>query len=156
MQEYYRKQKTYPVPLLERLRFLGIFSSNSDEFFQSVATIRRMSKWGKKGKDLLGTDPEELLEKIQKLFFYTRRNSKNICRNSSWTGEGKYQHHQWKATDERARSICQKLFSWTCLSVLVPIMIDSSPKFPYLKDKSIYLAIVLSRLDKSKRINIRW
>src|ERR1051325_10988351 len=56
------------VPLLERFRFLGIFSNNRDEFFRvRVATIRRMAGFGKKGKVLLGSDPDRLLEKIQKM-----------------------------------------------------------------------------------------
>ena len=51
------------VPLLERIRFLGIFSNNRDEFFRvRVATIRRMLKWGKKGKEILGVDPGKLLD----------------------------------------------------------------------------------------------
>ena len=56
------------VPLVERIRFLGIFSNNRDEFFRvRVATIRRMTKFGKKAKNLLGADPDELLEEIRKL-----------------------------------------------------------------------------------------
>src|SRR6186713_2616575 len=55
------------VPLLERLRFLGIFSNNRDEFFRvRVATVRRMAKWPHKAKNLLGEDPDVLLEQIQK------------------------------------------------------------------------------------------
>ena len=54
------------VPLIERLRFLGIFSNNRDEFFKvRVATIRRMMKFGKRGKEIIGTDPVELIENVQ-------------------------------------------------------------------------------------------
>src|SRR5476649_1657271 len=56
------------VPLIERIRFLGIYSNNRDEFFRvRVATIRRMTRLGKKAKELLGADPDDLLEKIQKI-----------------------------------------------------------------------------------------
>ena len=54
------------VPLLERVRFLGIFSNNRDEFFRvRVATLRRMLELGKKGKEVIGEDPSDLLETIQ-------------------------------------------------------------------------------------------
>ena len=47
------------VPLLERLRFLGIFSNNRDEFFRvRIATIRRMLELGKKAKEIVGKDPK--------------------------------------------------------------------------------------------------
>src|SRR5438105_9275992 len=63
------------VPLLERIKFLGIFSNNRDEFFRvRVATIRRMALFGKKGKELLGSDPDKLLEKIQKVVMRQQKN----------------------------------------------------------------------------------
>ena len=53
------------VPLIERLRFLGIFSNNLDEFFKvRYATIKRIYEAGKGGKSQLGIKASELLEKI--------------------------------------------------------------------------------------------
>ena len=46
------------VPLLERLRFLGIYSNNQDEFFRvRVATVRRIAKLGQTVKEFVG-DPD--------------------------------------------------------------------------------------------------
>ena len=57
------------TPLIERLRFLGIFSSNRDEFFRvRVATVRRMTELGKKTREQLYDSPEELIAQISLMF----------------------------------------------------------------------------------------
>lgn len=62
LQEACRSQ----VPLLERLRFLGIASSNLDEFFRvRVAGLKRMSRLGSKAARLIGHDPESVLERVR-------------------------------------------------------------------------------------------
>lgn len=51
-------------PLIERLRFLGIFSNNLDEFFRvRVATIARMLPLEKHARKDLGMKPSELLKR---------------------------------------------------------------------------------------------
>ena len=56
------------VPLRERIKFLGIFSNNLDEFFRvRVATITRMLKWKETDSYLLNINPKKVLKKILEL-----------------------------------------------------------------------------------------
>lgn len=140
-------------PLIERLRFLGIYSNNRDEFFRvRVATLKRMLKVGKRAIEVVGEDPEALLEQIQKRYF-----------GASQRFDHTYQviireleQHKIHILDENHLSPQQgawvlNYFREQILPTLFPIMLDSAPSFPYLKDKSIYLATKLVRRMRGKK-----
>ena len=56
------------VPLLERMTFLGIFSSNLDEFFRvRVAFLTRLAQAGKQARKIIGGDPKQVLKDIQRI-----------------------------------------------------------------------------------------
>src|SRR5580700_2909910 len=56
------------VPVIERLRFLGIFSNNLDEFFRvRIATVKRLVVLGKKARDTIHFKPKKILTEVQKI-----------------------------------------------------------------------------------------
>ena len=141
------------VPLIERLKFLGIFSNNRDEFFRvRVATIRRMSKVGKKAKDILGEAPLDLLDRIQKVVISQQNRFDKLYQQliHELAVHNIFIINEKQLSPEQGE-VVRKYFKEQVLPTLVPIMIDSSAKFPYLKDKSSYLIIKLARHEKGKK-----
>ena len=70
------------VPLLERLKFLGIYSSNLDEFFRvRVGTMKRMVNAGIKGKGVLGGSPVKILDKIHNIVVAQRMDFDQVFEN---------------------------------------------------------------------------
>jgi polyphosphate kinase len=141
------------VPLMERIRFLGIFSNNRDEFFRvRVATIKRMVRLGKKGLDLIGQDPVDVLEKIVDFSKESEEKFERIYTNILVELE----KHDVFIINEKSLNASQAkfvkdYFHDEVMPTLVPIMLDSTRKFPFLKDKSIYLAIKLSKDGKKSK-----
>jgi polyphosphate kinase len=141
------------VPLLERLRFLGIYSSNRDEFFRvRVATLTRMVKGGKRAREIVGDDPAALLERIQKS---VQASSKRFDRLYAKILR-LLRKEQLYIVNERQISRAQgelvrKYFQEAVLPTLSPILLAQAPSFPYLKDRAIYLACKLGRrVNKAK------
>jgi polyphosphate kinase len=141
------------VPLIERLKFLGIYSNNRDEFFRvRVATLKRAVKHHKKAEVLMGENPLRLLDKIQKAVI-----------DQQVKFERTYQTIIKELEDQNISIINEKLlnssqgvfvkeyFREKIKSSLFPIMLDNSTSFPYLKDRSVYLIIKLGKNDKKKK-----
>jgi polyphosphate kinase len=140
-------------PLLERLRFLGIYSNNRDEFFRvRVATLKRMTKLGKKAQELLGGDPKKILDQLQRRVIGASNNFDRIYNGLLHELEKHHIHiideHQL-APDQG--EFVTAYFRDKVMPTLFPIMLDSAPSFPYLKDQSIYLAIRLERKIRNKK-----
>ncbi|HSO87140.1 MAG TPA: polyphosphate kinase 1 [Draconibacterium sp.] len=136
------------TPLFERIRFIGIFSNNLDEFFRvRFAAVRRMVDFGGDEESLLGDySPQELLDKIQSIVINQQQKVQAIFldiveelkQNDIFIVNEKELNHQQGV-------FVKKYFNDKVLPNLVPIMLSNKNKFPYLRDRSVYLAVKLSK-----------
>jgi polyphosphate kinase len=141
------------VPLIERMRFLGIFSSNRDEFFRvRVATVRRMQKIGSKARHVLGEDPRILLHNINVKTSEQQERFKETYQNILKELElhNIFIINEKQLTEEQGKFV-RDYFHEYVFPALVPIILDQAPQFPWLKDRAIYLVIKLLRPDKKNK-----
>ncbi len=139
------------VPLKERIKFLGIFSNNLDEFFRvRVAALKRMIEMGQKANMHLEQSPGMILEEIQDKVLEHQKEFDRIW-NEILRGLKKQKIHLINDTqlNRTQKKFVLDYFNEEVRSNMVPLMIESIQAFPTLNDKSIYLACTLSKKDKS-------
>ena len=139
------------VPLRERIRFLGIFSNNLDEFFRvRVATLKRMIEFGKKSKMHLELTPDAILEEIQEIVVEQQKEFERIW-NEILRELKKERIHfvNENQLNKTQQAFILDYFNEEIRSNIIPLMIESIQNFPVLNDKSIYLACKLSKKDRS-------
>lgn len=136
------------VPLQQRIRFLGIFSNNLDEFFRvRVASLKRMLELkGKKGNMHLEEKPKFILEKIQQLVI-KQQSEFNIIWNKILL-ELKKENVLFvndKNPSANQRKFIQDFFENNVRNNVIPLLIEGIPQMPYLREKSLYLGVVMQR-----------
>lgn len=138
------------VPLCERIKFIGIFSNNLEEFFRvRVATLRKMVALGSKARMNLEVNPKKILQEIQKKVIVQQQKF-----NTTWNEilkELKKENVNFvteKKLNATQKQFVQNYFNDEVKSNVVPLMLESLNSFPVLSDKSIYLACKLSRQDE--------
>ncbi|AXT59787.1 polyphosphate kinase 1 [Aquimarina sp. AD10] len=147
------------VPLVERLRFIGIFSNNLDEFFKvRYATIKRIDLAGKDGKNVLkGTTASNLLEKITNIVIKQQAESLKTIN----TIKDKLEQHDIFIINENQvtqdqDAFIRNYFVSKVSPALVTYILNDLDKFPHLKDSVAYLAVKLvlkQKVPKEGRIS---
>ncbi|WNH10398.1 polyphosphate kinase 1 [Thalassobellus suaedae] len=140
------------VPLIERLRFLGIFSNNLDEFFKvRYATVKRIVEAGKGGKsELGGIRAKELLEQITEIVIKQQSKSLEILHTIGLRLEDEniYVINE-EQIDNSQHDFIKKYFIQTVSPALVTIILNDSIVLPNLKDSAAYLAVKMLMTDGS-------
>jgi polyphosphate kinase len=138
------------VPLIERIKFLGIFSNNLDEFFKvRVATIKRMIDLGtdskRQFKKLLGDKPKNILKEIQEIVITQQAQFQEIYQGilKELESENIFIINEKQLNEEQAAWV-KDYFEDEVQPVLSVVLLHNVREFPYLKDKAIYLATKLT------------
>ena len=141
------------VPLLERLRFIGIFSNNLDEFFRvRFAAIRRLSLSGQTGEKILGgISAQQLVKEITEIVIKQQTESLRVLNEieKELVKQNIIIIDENEVSDEHENFI-KDFFIQKISPELVTIILNDLAEFPLLKDTSGYLAIKLVMKSEQK------
>jgi polyphosphate kinase len=144
------------VPLIERIRFIGIFSNNLDEFFRvRFAYVRRIFVAGKSGKREFGESAKQLLNDLTEISNKQQEKAAKVL--SKLTSE--LEKENVFILDENNLNDDHKLFVRNFFvekisPSLMTIMLDQVDDMPNLKDEVIYLAIEMNNnLEGTEQVN---
>lgn len=138
-------------PLVERMRFLGIFSNNLDEFFRvRVATIRRLIKLQKKTDVQFVESPQRVMNHIHETVVRQQKRFDKVYKSiiKELGQEGIFIIDEMQLNKEQ-KDFVDAYFLQKVEPLLVPIMLKRLKKFPYLDDDVNYLFVGFT--DKTKQ-----
>ena len=142
------------VPISQRIRFLGIFSNNMDEFFRvRVATLKRMAEF-RSSKTKLNLHMEDAVSEIlvDLLHIVLKQQSEfdRIWANIQLELKKNkvFIKNDQQLTKDQKHFVVD-YFEKEVRSNIIPLMIEGLPELPYLRDKSIYLGVVMQKKNSA-------
>jgi polyphosphate kinase len=143
------------TPLLERLKFIAIFSSNLDEFFQvRVAGLKQQAAAGIVERTADGMTPEDQLSAISTtvrtlMGLHSRSLMQELL--PALAGHGLTVHQSVDSLAPADRAHVEAYFQANVFPVLTPLAVDPGHPFPYISNLSLSLAVVLRGVDGEER-----
>src|SRR5262249_36110345 len=139
------------LPLLERTKFLAIFSNNLDEFFQvRVGGLKMQLEAGLGLKD--GDGPRERLQAIgERVRTLLTRRDALFAAHVHDLAAAAIHLSDWDQLDDDERAYLECLFEERILPVLTPLAVDPAHPFPYISNLSLNLAVVVRAPDELTR-----
>ena len=134
------------LPLLERIKFLAIFSTVTDEFFQvRVAGLKDQEAAGISGTapDGLSVTDQLVTIRAQVVDLCERRQAAFLEDILPRLGEYGIQLADWESLDDEDRAWVEKVFVERIFPVLTPLAVDPGHPFPYISNLSLNLAVIV-------------
>lgn len=141
-----QEAKDPDVPLLERLKFLAIYSSNIGEFFRvRVAHHKNLAKLGKNTKSQLDYNPKELLKQLLKIVNKHLLEFNEIFENQIIP---ELKHHQIYLRNHlellnTQQEFVEQYFKENLLPFVQPVLLVEQKIKPFLNNAELYLAVIL-------------
>lgn len=146
------------TPLLERLKFLSICSSNLDEFFMKrVGGLKRQVAFGISPKSSDGKTPVQQLAEIRKVAQQTILDQAHCFQKvlKPALAEKKILIVKWKELSESEKLQAQKFYMKNVFPVLTPLSVDPGHPFPFISNLSTSLGVVLTAPNSDEKLFAR-
>ena len=145
-------------PLLERVKFLEIFTSNLDEFFMKrVGGLRRQIAAGVVSQTADGLTPQQQLLAIRKAVLPMLAEQAEIFANSirpALATQGIFLL-EWDQLPDAARQAARRFFRANIFPILTPLAVDPGHPFPFISNLSDSLGLVLAQPGRSEQMFAR-
>jgi len=146
------------TPLLERVRFLTIYSNNLDEFFMKrVGGIRHAVETGETQPAYEPLTPATLLHAVRQKVHELSRQQSSCWRDMVRPAlrESGIRVMSWDELDAMERAQAEAWFRRTVFPILTPLAIDSGHRFPFISNMSVSLGLVLRRPGENEALFAR-
>lgn len=133
------------TPLLERLRFLAIYSSNLDEFIMKrVGGLKRQRESEYNYLSIDGLTSEEQLSKIRELVLHDNKEQEKIFNNClEELKNNSIELLKWHELTDDEKKLCNQYFLSNIFPILTPLSVDPGKTFPFISNLSYSFGIFL-------------
>ncbi len=142
--------KDNSIPIIERLRFLNIFSTNLDEFFMKRIASSKFSELSEGATVYTENRMKLIIKKVSGMLDQASK-----CFKDDIILELKKHNLEittWKALDDNQRKHLSNVFYKNIFPLLTPLAVDSAHPFPHISNLSVSLAVSLRHPDKKKEL----
>lgn len=138
------------VPIASRIKFLGIFSNNLDEFFRvRIAGLKRALLANEKdAKDIFFEKPQLILDRINTIVIDQQKKFDLIWEDvlKEMAKESVYIKTSTNLSPEQQKFV-REYYEDEVESNVIPLLLDENKNMPYLRDKSLYLGVAMKKED---------